>query len=74
MMDSQMNNHMGKKGNDTGLVDKNGVKILIGSRMRFDEKEWGSSENEFVVGLERGVLLIKGSIGDLSEFCEVIED
>ena len=67
-----MENRMGKRGNDTGLIDKNGVKILIGSRMRFDEKEWGSSDNEFIVGFERGELLIKGSIGDLSEFCEVI--
>ena len=64
---------MDRKGNDTGLVDKNGVKIFIGSRMKFDEKEWGSSDSEFVVGFERGELLINGCVTDLSEFCEVIE-
>jgi len=63
---------MGKQGSWTGLLDKAGIRILIGSEMEFDEKEWGSPDNKFVVGYDRGELLIKGTISDLSEFCKVL--
>lgn len=66
--------YMGDVGNFTGLLDKNGRRIYIGDKMRFLEREWGSADNEFTVSFAHGELQILGTIENLSEFCEVIEE
>jgi hypothetical protein len=63
---------MGEVGQWTGLYDKHGKEICIGDTMKFDRVEWGSDDNEFIVEWERGELLVNGTIGDLSSWCEVV--
>jgi hypothetical protein len=63
---------MGTVGFDTGIKDKHGNPIHIGDELRFDEREWGGP-CIFTVGFVDGELTGCGSIGDWSEWCEVVQ-
>lgn len=61
----------GAVGNFTGLHDRNGVKVYIGTKLSFDPVEWGGKE-EFVVGWADGELDISGVPEDIDQWCTVI--
>lgn len=63
---------MGHEGANTGLVDRNDNPIYIGSKLRFDRKEWGNDNNVFTVKFEDGELCGFGTPYSWSQWCEVI--